>query len=267
MDTLYPLADYRRCVQPSFLRAAHPFLVAHLLSACPIPRADKGSVQRVHGIPDDLKELYKTVWEIKQKVILEQAADRGAYICQSQSLNIHMADPTSAKLTSMHFYAWKLGLKTGMYYLRSRPKADAIQFTVDQLALAESRDTAGIKGAFGQEGSMNGFNSACNGSAPGGGTPAKAARAEVAPVPVKTAQPVSVGASPFGSSPVKEASPSKLTEQEVVETTAPVDDAEAAERAAVAARRKAEAEERKRKIREQLATYQDEGDTCLNCGS
>jgi ribonucleoside-diphosphate reductase alpha subunit len=114
--------------------------------------ADKGSVQRTRGIPDDIKELYKTVWEIKQKVILEQAAERGAYICQSQSLNIHMSDPSSGKLTSMHFYAWKLGLKTGMYYLRSRPKADAIQFTVDQLALAESRDTAGIKGGFGADG-------------------------------------------------------------------------------------------------------------------
>lgn len=67
------------------------------------------------------------------------AADRGAYICQSQSLNIHMAEPSTARLTSMHFYAWKKGLKTGMYYLRTRPKADAIQFTVDQVSLAQTK--------------------------------------------------------------------------------------------------------------------------------
>ena len=89
-------------------------------------------------MPDELKELYKTVWEIKQKCIIDQAADRGAYICQSQSLNIHISAPNTAKLTSMHFYAWKRGLKTGMYYLRTRPKADAIQFTVDQASLAEN---------------------------------------------------------------------------------------------------------------------------------
>lgn len=103
--------------------------------------ADRGSIQKIASIPKDIKDLYKTVWEIKQKTIIDQAADRGAYICQSQSLNIHMAEPTTAKLTSMHFYAWKKGLKTGMYYLRTLPKADAIQFTVDQAALKMSRDT------------------------------------------------------------------------------------------------------------------------------
>ena len=101
--------------------------------------ADRGSVQGVSCLPQEIKDLYKTVWEIKQKAIIDQAADRGAYICQSQSLNIHMAEPTTARLTSMHFYAWKRGLKTGMYYLRTRPKADAIQFTVDQTALAQTR--------------------------------------------------------------------------------------------------------------------------------
>lgn len=101
--------------------------------------ADRGSVQKVQSIPQNIKDLYKTVWEIKQKAIIDQAADRGAFICQSQSLNIHMAEPTTARLTSMHFYAWKKGLKTGMYYLRSLPKADAIQFTVDQAALTQSR--------------------------------------------------------------------------------------------------------------------------------
>jgi len=101
--------------------------------------ADRGSVQQVACIPDELKALYKTVWEIKQKVIIDMAADRGAFIDQSQSLNIHMADVNVGKLTSMHFYSWKKGLKTGLYYLRTRPKADAIQFTVDQEALSRSR--------------------------------------------------------------------------------------------------------------------------------
>lgn len=102
--------------------------------------ADRGSVQNIHSIPQEIKNLYKTVWEIKQKTVIDQAADRGAYICQSQSMNIHIADPTNAKLTSMHFYGWKKGLKTGMYYLRTRPKADAIQFTVDQSSLAKYND-------------------------------------------------------------------------------------------------------------------------------
>lgn len=101
--------------------------------------ATGGSIQSIAEIPQDLKDLYKTVWEIKQRVILDQAADRGAFICQSQSMNVHMAEPTVGKLTSMHFYAWKKGLKTGMYYLRTRPKADAIQFTVDNTALKASQ--------------------------------------------------------------------------------------------------------------------------------
>jgi len=101
--------------------------------------ADMGSIQNVSCIPHNLKQLYKTVWEIKQKCILDMAADRGPFICQSQSLNIHMANPSIRKLTSMHFYGWKKGLKTGMYYLRTRPKADAIQFTVDQAQLTRTR--------------------------------------------------------------------------------------------------------------------------------
>jgi ribonucleoside-diphosphate reductase alpha chain len=93
-----------------------------------------GSVQNINEIPSNLKDLYKTVWEIKQKVIIEMAADRGAYICQSQSLNIHIQDPNFGKLTSMHFYAWEKGLKTGMYYLRTKAAADAIKFTVEKQA-------------------------------------------------------------------------------------------------------------------------------------
>ncbi len=90
-----------------------------------------GSIQEIEDLPQNLKDIYKTAWEIKQKTIVDMAADRGAFICQSQSLNIFMAEPNFAKLTSMHFYAWKAGLKTGMYYLRSRPAVDAIKFTVD----------------------------------------------------------------------------------------------------------------------------------------
>ena len=92
----------------------------------------KGSVQAIEAIPEDLKELYKTTWEIKQKHVIDMAADRGAYIDQSQSLNIHMIDANPAKVTSMHFYGWRKGLKTGMYYLRTKAAADAIQFTVEQ---------------------------------------------------------------------------------------------------------------------------------------
>ncbi|KAK9716786.1 ribonucleotide-diphosphate reductase subunit rnr1 [Basidiobolus ranarum] len=97
--------------------------------------SDSGSIQSIPSIPKELKELYKTVWEIKQKVIVDMAADRGAFIDQSQSLNIFIAEPSYSKLTSMHFYGWKKGLKTGMYYLRTRPAVDAIKFTVDQLSL------------------------------------------------------------------------------------------------------------------------------------
>lgn len=94
--------------------------------------AHGGSIQNVPGIPDDIKRLYKTVWEISQKAIIDMAADRGAFICQSQSLNIHLSAPTFGQLTSMHFYGWKKGLKTGTYYLRTRPAANAIQFTISQ---------------------------------------------------------------------------------------------------------------------------------------
>ena len=91
-----------------------------------------GSVQSIPEIPQNIKDIYKTVWEISQKSIIDMSADRGAYICQSQSLNIHITNPNFGKLTSMHFYAWKKGLKTGMYYLRSTAAADAIKFTLDK---------------------------------------------------------------------------------------------------------------------------------------
>ena len=96
--------------------------------------AANGSIQNIAGIPESLKAVYKTVWEISQKAIIDMSADRGAYICQSQSLNIHLTDVNFAKLTSMHFYGWKKGLKTGMYYLRTTAAADAIKFTLDKKA-------------------------------------------------------------------------------------------------------------------------------------
>jgi len=97
--------------------------------------AENGSIQNIAEIPENLKELYKTAWEISQKAIIDMAADRGAYICQSQSLNIFMENANFAKLTSMHFYGWKKGLKTGMYYLRTKAAAEAIKFTLDKSKL------------------------------------------------------------------------------------------------------------------------------------
>ncbi|MFM7588246.1 MAG: ribonucleoside-diphosphate reductase subunit alpha, partial [Bacteroidota bacterium] len=96
--------------------------------------AQNGSIQNIPEIPEALKSLYKTAWEISQKAIIDMAADRGAYICQSQSMNIFMPNANFAKLTSMHFYAWKAGLKTGMYYLRTKAAVNAVKFTLDQTA-------------------------------------------------------------------------------------------------------------------------------------
>jgi len=101
-----------------------------------------GSIQNIAEIPQNIKDLYKTVWEISQKVIIDMAADRGAYICQSQSMNIHIQDPNFGKMTSMHFYAWKNGLKTGMYYLRSKAATDAIKFTLDKSAIKQPEERA-----------------------------------------------------------------------------------------------------------------------------
>lgn len=107
--------------------------------------AANGSIQNIDEIPENIKELYKTVWEIKQKAVIDMAADRGAYICQSQSLNLFIENPNFAKLTSMHFYAWKRGLKTGMYYLRTKAAADAIKFTVEKQAEQQLQPVLGNK--------------------------------------------------------------------------------------------------------------------------
>jgi ribonucleoside-diphosphate reductase alpha chain len=92
--------------------------------------ASNGSIQQIPGIPQELKERYKTVWEISQKALIDMAADRGAFICQSQSLNLFVESPNMGKLSSMHFYAWQKGLKTGMYYLRGKASVDPIKFTL-----------------------------------------------------------------------------------------------------------------------------------------
>merc|ERR1712165_399038 len=115
--------------------------------------AYNGSVQSLN-LPADLRELYKTVWEIKQRIVIDMAADRGAYIDQSQSLNIHMVDATTAKLSSMHFYGWQLGLKTGMYYLRTKAAVGAIKFTVevDKVREASASSSNGAYPAEDKEG-------------------------------------------------------------------------------------------------------------------
>lgn len=101
--------------------------------------SDNGSIQHVASIPQNLKDLYKTVWEISQRVVIDMAADRGAFIDQSQSLNIFIAEPNFGRLTSMHFYAWKKGLKTGMYYLRTRPAVDAIKVRKETIGCAQRK--------------------------------------------------------------------------------------------------------------------------------
>jgi ribonucleoside-diphosphate reductase alpha chain len=93
--------------------------------------ANNGSIQTIREIPADIRELYKTAWEIPMKTIINMSADRAPFVCQSQSLNLFIAEPTYSKISSMHFYAWKKGLKTGCYYLRTKAVAKAQQFTVE----------------------------------------------------------------------------------------------------------------------------------------
>jgi ribonucleoside-diphosphate reductase alpha chain len=100
--------------------------------------ADGGSVQNIAGLPSQLREQYKTAWEIPMKTIINMSADRAPYVCQSQSLNLFVADPTYARISSMHVYAWKKGLKTGCYYLRTKAVASAQKFTVEPSAVPSS---------------------------------------------------------------------------------------------------------------------------------
>ena len=93
--------------------------------------ANNGSIQGMQYLPEDIRERYRTVWEIPMRDLIDMAADRGAFICQSQSLNLWLEDPNYKTMTSMHFYSWQKGLKTGIYYLRRRPKHNAQQFTIE----------------------------------------------------------------------------------------------------------------------------------------
>lgn len=120
--------------------------------------ASNGSIQHIEQIPQEIRDLYKTVWEISVKNCIKMAADRGAFIDQSQSFNIHVAEPNYGKLTSIHFYGWKMGLKTGMYYLRTKPAVNAIQFTVDKTRLNQSNQT-NSSSVGGSPSKMNGSTS------------------------------------------------------------------------------------------------------------
>ena len=102
--------------------------------------ANNGSVQSIEEIPPEMRSLYKTVWELKQVWVLKQAVARGAFVDQTQSMNIFMAEPDYQRLTSSHFYGWKNGLKTGMYYLRSKPSSEAIKFTVDPNLVKKTKE-------------------------------------------------------------------------------------------------------------------------------
>ena len=105
-----------------------------------------GSVQAIEEIPEAVRLKYKTSWELPQKLLIDMAAARGAFLCQSQSLNLFVAEPTNSKLTSMHFYAWKKGLKTGCYYLRTKAPVVAQKFTVDPRLLAAVQGSTTIQG-------------------------------------------------------------------------------------------------------------------------
>ena len=106
---------------------------------------NKGSVQNIPGIPDDIKEVYKTVWEIKQKDLLDMSADRGRFICQSQSMNLFIEGVNAAKLTAAHFHSWEIGLKTGMYYLRTKSAADALSGLGVDLSKYKTQKTEEVK--------------------------------------------------------------------------------------------------------------------------
>ena len=167
--------------------------------------AHNGSIQNIPNIPDDVKAIYKTVWEISQKKVLDLAADRGAYICQSQSLNVHLQSPTVGQLTSLHFYGWKRGLKTGMYYLRTRPAAQAIQFTVDQSMLKTAKEQQVKKPAAA---AAKPVDAKTNGSIP---TPAPAA-AEPAPTPAPATAPIASSSSSIAPSTSSSSTTPPVTE-------------------------------------------------------
>lgn len=99
---------------------------------------DEGSIQKIKEIPETIRNIYKTVWDIKQRCLIDMSADRAKFICQSQSLNLFLASPNLSQISSMHFYAWKQGLKTGMYYLRTKPASSAQKFTIEPESSCEA---------------------------------------------------------------------------------------------------------------------------------
>ena len=121
--------------------------------------AQNGSVQNIKEIPKELREVYKTVWEVGNKTLIDMAVDRGAYIDQSQSLNLFMDKPNFDKLSSMHFYSWSKGLKTGIYYLRTKPVAQAQQFTIDPTKLNKSKSSGNLNG----QNNLNDICESCSG--------------------------------------------------------------------------------------------------------
>ena len=193
--------------------------------------ANNGSVQGLTEIPEDLREIYKTVWEMKGKTLINMAADRGAYIDQSQSFNVHMPNVNYAKLTSMHFYAWKKGLKTGMYYLRTRAAVDAIKFTLDPaVAKQAAGNAAGAGAAAGPE--------------PAAAAAAGPEAAAASPAAVRAAQ------SPVRSEKLPPKTPTKKTDRE---------EEEAANLAAWRAERE--------RARAEVMCSLDNKEECLSCGS
>ncbi|VDC00418.1 unnamed protein product [Peniophora sp. CBMAI 1063] len=225
--------------------------------------AHNGSVQSIPEIPREVKAIYKTVWEISQKKVLDLAADRGAFICQSQSLNVHLQAPTLGQLTSMHFYGWKRGLKTGMYYLRTRPAAQAIQFTLDHALVKEVREQ---KAAAASTSAPAAPVVAATVSAP---SPEPAPKALQPRTIVKTTTVNSGMATPPPETPV---TPSEASSESTTPVPAPAADDEfagfSAEQRAAAARDPDYAEALRRQLEQEAARLQcsiDNKEACVMC--
>ena len=229
--------------------------------------ADGGSIQNVPNIPEDIKSLYKTVWEISQRTVLQMAADRGAFIDQSQSLNIHLKEPTMGKITSMHFAGWKMGLKTGMYYLRTQAASQPIQFTVDQEQLqvvdtnvARERSAPKKRTSIGFASSTSSYNSIPrpmyqSKSSNGNGIPATA----ITGIPTPTATPppvndenkqIGILANKFAKSRLSEGDSSAEASPRLLATDATSSPAEAIAEESLESRSKGEQDEDKDEERE-----------------
>lgn len=235
--------------------------------------AHNGSIQAIEEIPQDLKDLYKTVWEISQRDIIDMAADRGQFICQSQSLNIHMANVTYAKLCSMHFHAWKKGLKTGCYYLRTKAAVDAVKVTLPAAVVAAAASAS----------------TAVSPAVPLAGTVPPAMPAPVAPavlsVPTAEASPKAQGLPPRAPVPASYQPQLRVhipSSSSVVDRQTPTSNGSSSSNGSSAARtpspeaspsltehaERAEAERKRAKAREEalLCSILNK-DACVSCGS